>query len=577
MNIPRSEHPRPDFERENWLCLNGEWDFSFDKPSFDKKITVPFTFETALSGIGDGSFHEKVFYRRRFTLPEDMCGKRVLLHFGAVDYECSVFLNGENVCRHRGGQSSFSCDVTEYVKPENELRVFVRDDPFDLSQTRGKQYWEREPADIFYPRTTGIWQTVWLEAVPDVYIKECRITPLFDERAVSFEYVLNGFTTDTEFCADVSFGGTTAARVKHLVTSRRGAFTVCLDERNLKVWKPFDVLTWSPEDPRLFDVELSLSESGAVTDSVKTYFGMRKVEIKDGEFLLNGRPYYQKLLLDQGYWRESLLTAPSDDAFIKDIELTKAMGFNGVRKHQKAEDPRFLYHADRLGLLVWGETAAAYVYNNDYARDMYSEWQEIVCRDLNHPCIAAWTPLNEGWGVQEIVTDRKQQAHSDALIAITKSVDGTRPVNDSDGWMHTSGDILGVHDYSDTGEKLISHFKDKDTILSFFPGGRRLFADGYSYAGQPVMLTEFGGVKYAPGGGETSWGYQESATAEEFLAKYRELVEAVYSCPDIKGFCYTQLTDVETEQNGLLTYDREPKTDLAKIKEINDEMPSQIK
>ena len=253
------------------------------------------------------------------------------------------------------------------------------------------------------------------------------------------------------------------------------------------------------------------------------------------------------------------------------------MGFNGVRKHQKAEDPRFLYHADRLGLLVWGETAAAYVYNNDYARDMYSEWQEIVCRDLNHPCIAAWTPLNEGWGVQEIVTDRKQQAHSDALIAITKSVDGTRPVNDSDGWMHTSGDILGVHDYSDTGEKLISHFKDKDTILSFFPGGRRLFADGYSYAGQPVMLTEFGGVKYAPGGGETSWGYQESATAEEFLAKYRELVEAVYSCPDIKGFCYTQLTDVETEQNGLLTYDREPKTDLAKIKEINDEMPSQIK
>ena len=570
--IPRSEHPRPDFERDNWMCLNGEWDFSLDEKKFDRTIIVPFAFETELSGIGDKEFHKMVWYRKIFKLPERMKAKRVILHFGAVDYACDLWVNGTYIREHKGGQTSFSADITEAVAAddENVIELKVFDDYEDMEMPRGKQFWEQESRGIFYTRTTGIWQSVWIEAVEPLYLESCYITPEFDDKCVCFEYRLSrSGASAVEF--SIAFEGKFAACVSAVPNGKKGMVKVQLDQTGLKSWNFEEELAWTPETPRLFDVEIRTYDEKGVTDLVRTYFGMRKVSIDNGKFMLNNREYYQKLVLDQGYWEESLLTAPSDEAFIKDIELTKAMGFNGVRKHQKVEDPRYLYHADRLGLLVWGELGSAYLYSREYAGRMYTEWIEAVKRDYNHPCIVAWTPLNESWGVQEIKADKYQQAHCNALMYMIKSVDTSRVVIDNDGWEHTCGDLLTIHDYTASGKVLKKHFESLEAVLSLCPGRRSLFADGWSYQGQPVLLTEFGGVRYVPGTEvKHSWGYCDASSAEEFADKYAEIMKAVHESPVIQGYCYTQLTDVEAEENGLLTYQRGLKMPLEKIRAINE-------
>lgn len=570
--IPRSEHPRPDFERDNWMCLNGEWDFSLDEKKFDRTIIVPFAFETELSGIGDKEFHKMVWYRKTFKLPERMKEKRVILHFGAVDYACDLWVNGTYIREHKGGQTSFSADITEAVAAddENVIELKVFDDYEDMEMPRGKQFWEQESRGIFYTRTTGIWQSVWIEAVEPLYLESCYITPEFDDKCVCFEYRLSrSGASAVEF--SIAFEGKFAACVSAVPNGKKGMVKVQLDQTGLKSWNFEEELAWTPETPRLFDVEIRTYDEKGVTDLVRTYFGMRKVSIDNGKFMLNNREYYQKLVLDQGYWEESLLTAPSDEAFIKDIELTKAMGFNGVRKHQKVEDPRYLYHADRLGLLVWGELGSAYLYSREYAGRMYTEWIEAVKRDYNHPCIVAWTPLNESWGVQEIKADKYQQAHCNALMYMIKSVDTSRVVIDNDGWEHTCGDLLTIHDYTASGKVLKKHFESLEAVLSLCPGRRSLFADGWSYQGQPVLLTEFGGVRYVPGTEvKHSWGYCDASSAEEFADKYAEIMKAVHESPVIQGYCYTQLTDVEAEENGLLTYQRRLKMPLEKIRAINE-------
>lgn len=570
--IPRSEHPRPDFERDNWMCLNGEWDFSLDEKKFDRTIIVPFAFETELSGIGDKEFHKMVWYRKTFKLPERMKAKRVILHFGAVDYACDLWVNGTYIREHKGGQTSFSADITEAVAAddENVIELKVFDDYEDMEMPRGKQFWEQESRGIFYTRTTGIWQSVWIEAVEPLYLESCYITPEFDDKCVCFEYRLSrSGASAVEF--SIAFEGKFAACVSAVPNGKKGMVKVQLDQTGLKSWNFEEELAWTPETPRLFDVEIRTYDEKGVTDLVRTYFGMRKVSIDNGKFMLNNREYYQKLVLDQGYWEESLLTAPSDEAFIKDIELTKAMGFNGVRKHQKVEDPRYLYHADRLGLLVWGELGSAYLYSREYAGRMYTEWIEAVKRDYNHPCIVAWTPLNESWGVQEIKADKYQQAHCNALMYMIKSVDTSRVVIDNDGWEHTCGDLLTIHDYTASGKVLKKHFESLEAVLSLCPGRRSLFADGWSYQGQPVLLTEFGGVRYVPGTEvKHSWGYCDASSAEEFADKYAEIMKAVHESPVIQGYCYTQLTDVEAEENGLLTYQHGLKMPLEKIRAINE-------
>ena len=569
--LPRSEYPRPNFRRDPWLCLNGEWEFSIGQKSFDRKIIVPYACETALSGIEDKSFHKTVWYRKAFVLPESMQGKRILLHFGAVDYSCDVWVNGRYIRSHIGGQTSFEADITDALtlSGENIIELKVEDDYTDLEMPRGKQFWELNSRSIFYSRTTGIWQSVWIEAVDPLYLISCHITPEFDDRAVRFEYHLSKIAKAISF--DITFQGADAANLTVVPKSCNGSVSIQLDQTGLQAWNFQEDLAWTPENPRLFDARVTVCSENGITDIIDTYFGMRKVSIENGRFMLNNREYYQKLVLDQGYWEPSLLTAPTDEDFIKDIELTKAMGFNGVRKHQKVEDPRYLYHADRLGLLVWGEIGAAYVYSREYAHRIYSEWMEAVERDYNHPCIVAWTPLNESWGVQEIKVDRFQQAHCNALMYMTKSIDTSRVVMDNDGWEHTCGDLLTIHDYSSTGEMLKKHFESLDSILKMTPGGRSMFADGYGYLGQPILVTEFGGVKYAPESDlARSWGYCEENDLGAYTKKYAELTKAILDSPLIQGYCYTQLTDVENEENGLLTYHRDIKIPLDTIREINE-------
>ena len=325
--IPRSEHPRPDFERDNWMCLNGEWDFSLDEKKFDRTIIVPFAFETELSGIGDKEFHKMVWYRKTFKLPERMKAKRVILHFGAVDYACDLWVNGTYIREHKGGQTSFSADITEAVAAddENVIELKVFDDYEDMEMPRGKQFWEQESRGIFYTRTTGIWQSVWIEAVEPLYLESCYITPEFDDKCVCFEYRLSrSGASAVEF--SIAFEGKFAACVSAVPNGKKGMVKVQLDQTGLKSWNFEEELAWTPETPRLFDVEIRTYDEKGVTDLVRTYFGMRKVSIDNGKFMLNNREYYQKLVLDQGYWEESLLTAPSDEAFIKDIELTESGG-----------------------------------------------------------------------------------------------------------------------------------------------------------------------------------------------------------------------------------------------------------
>lgn len=567
--VPRGEYPRPQFVRDSWMSLNGEWDFSFGTDQFDLKIIVPYVYQSQLSGIGSNNTCDVVWYRKSFILPKEMRGKRILLHFGAVDYLCQVWVNGQHMITHEGGHIGFEMEITEVLhEDENVITVMAEDKVEDLEMPRGKQFWKEESEGIFYTRTTGIWQSVWLEAVNTGYLDHVYITPDLDHRSAKFQYEIRGIKR-AQLKTQISFEGCELADVTIDTRREEGSFTVELDQQLLSKWSFQEEMTWTPEKPRLFDVVYTLIAEGEVIDRITSYFGMRKISIENGRFLLNNRPYYQKLLLDQGYWRKSLLTAPEDEDFVKDIELAKSMGFNGVRKHQKIEDPRFLYHADKAGFLVWGEIAAAYVYSRKYVKRITVEWMDEILRDYNHPCIVAWTPLNESWGVHNIKDNAEQQSHSAAMIYLTKSLDITRPVISNDGWEHTCTDLLTIHDYEWRKEILDERYGSLENILRLCTGGRPLFANGWEYKGQPILITEFGGISYQKGEKE-GWGYSNAVSDEDFAKRYHDVISPLLNSPHIQGFCYTELTDVEQEINGLLTYDREPKIPVDIIRKINE-------
>lgn len=565
--ILRTEYPRPQFKRTEWMTLNGMWDFSFEQETYDQKICVPFAYESKLSGIEKRDLFEKVWYRRTFTIQKKWRQKHIILHFGAVDYECKVWINNQLATYHIGGQTSFSSDITNLiVSGENELRVWVKDYHKELDIPRGKQFWKKQSESIFYTATTGIWQSVWLEAVSEKYIRQVFITPLFDEKSVKFEYEIeNGKGCALE--VSITYNDKLVSQTTTFLQKDKSSFTVVLDEAVLGCWNIVEDLAWTPEKPRLFDVEFRLKYGEAFLDIVQSYFGMRKVSIENGRFLLNNRPYYQKLLLDQGYWPDGLLTAPTDNAFVEDIMLAKKMGYNGVRKHQKVEDPRFLYHADRLGFLVWGEIGAGYAYSRRLAADTIQEWINAVIRDYNHPCIVVWTPLNESWGVLEISDNAKQQNFCKALYATTKAIDTTRLVSDNDGWEHVESDLLTIHDYEYDSSILLKRYSSLEQILRTHPGGRPLYIGEGQYHNEPIIISEFGGISFDKDGSE-GWGYSVAESEQDFLKRYYEVVSPLLQSENVQGFCYTQLTDVEQEINGILTYDRKPKADLEEIRKI---------
>ncbi|HLL55262.1 MAG TPA: glycoside hydrolase family 2 TIM barrel-domain containing protein [Myxococcaceae bacterium] len=579
--IPRAEHPRPDLVRADWRTLNGRWEFDFDDGDrglaerwyapgsrrFTKTIIVPFAFQTRLSGIGDTAFHDVVWYRRALDIPEAFRhgGRRLVLHFGAVDYEAKVWINGELAGAHRGGHVGFELDVTDLLKPEgNEVVVRVHDPSTDRTIPRGKQFWEPRSEGIWYTRTTGIWQPVWIESVDASHVRRLRVTPDVDRSRVAIEAFLSRPAPGSRLRTTVSLKGKLQAQSEVTLTNARPLAVHQLANQRL----------WSPWEPTLYDLTVELvAEDGRVLDRVVSYFGQRKVSTHEGRVYLNNYPYYLRLVLDQGYWPESLLTPPSDEAMLFDIRTAKAMGFNGARKHQKVEDPRWLYWADREGYFVWGEMANAQDYSDEYVARFTEEWQEIVARDYNHPSIIVWVPINESWGVLDIFTDRQQQEHAKTMYYLLRSLDGTRLVIDNDGWEHTDAtDLFALHDYARTGEELAAKYKILETDTTRIPrNARDVLAAGYRYNGSPLMLTEFGGIAYRAGAprAQNEWGYSGIEPTKEALTKRLDgLVKAIVSNKAWAGFCYTQLTDVEQEINGLMTYDRKPKAPPEELKKI---------
>lgn len=586
--IPRSEHPRPDFMRDTFENLNGQWEFAFDdadegikaswyKPGHELPlvITVPFAYQTKLSGLGPtDEIHPIIWYRRTFTVPTAMAGKRVLLRFGAVDYECAVYVNGQMAGTHTGGYAPFALDITNLLRNGgNDLCLRVSDEP-DYTLPRGKQYWDKGLMGCWYTPVSGIWQTVYLEAVGEYGLKQIHITPDIDRHMVTAEIALDRMPcTDLELQLKVTFEGKHCRTVRTTVSDRCSQVPV-----DVVVKGALDSIhLWQPETPALYDVEVTLLKKEEVLDHVRTYFGMRKIENKDGRIYLNNMPIYQRLILDQGYWPDSLTTPPSDEAIRQDIELTLQLGYNGARKHQKVEDPRYYYWADKLGLLVWGEVPSSYAFTDEMVRRMTETLTDFIDRDFNHPSIITWVPLNESWGVRQIYTDKRQQELGRALYHLTKALDGTRLCSGNDGWEQVDTDICALHDYAAEGTVIEKHFENRGMVEAHSCDLRPCYAQGHMPTGKEAfMVTEYGGIAFAnigaqgEMGGMETWGYHEKVTDEEtFFERFQSVTDAIRAIPYCQGYCYTQLTDVMQEINGILTEDRKAKVNVKRFAEAN--------
>lgn len=587
-------YPRPQLQRAHWMNLNGPWRFAFDdenhwsRPTdiqeWTRTIQVPFAPESKQSGIGDTRFHPNCWYEREFDLDAasiSPANSRVLLHFGAVDYHARVWVNGHFVGEHEGGYTSFSFDISSALNPTGSQRITVwaQDDPHDLAKPRGKQDWQLEAHSIWYPRTSGIWQTVWLECVPQTYLQKIRWTPHFERWEIGFESFIGGNKLDDlQLKVRLTVGDPLEGGASYRLLIN-DTYEVINDEihRRIALSDPGiddyrNALLWSPEKPTLIDAQIQLWHNGQLLDEVKSYTAMRTVSIQRDRFMLNGHPYYLRMVLDQGYWADTMMTPPSDEALRLDIELTKRMGFNGVRKHQKIEDPRFLYWADVMGLLVWEEMPSAYRFTPKAVERITREWTEVIDRDASHPCIVAWVPFNESWGVPNLTETPAHRHYVQALYYLTKTLDPTRPVIGNDGWESTTTDILAIHDYDNNSQSLAKRYGTDVKLPDLFqhqrPGGRVLTLDGYPHQGQPIMLTEFGGIAYTPpqdAEAIKTWGYARSNDACDLQQRYSALLMAVNRVELFSGFCYTQLTDTFQEANGLLYIDRTPKFSLDAI------------
>lgn len=578
VDIPRPEFPRPQFERTDWVNLNGQWTFEMDFGSsgeqrgwtntkgLSKKITVPFCPESELSGIGYTDFIPCVWYQRNINIPAEWNGKKILLHFGAADYETKVYVDGKMVGEHKGAGSSFNFDITSYVKAGQQANLVVRvyDNLRGGMQPGGKQCTALYSAGCSYTRVTGIWQTVWMEAVNEQALKNVFAIPDIDQQQLVVRPEFYNEGNNNTLTVEVKDGKKTVAKRTSQASNQS---TIVLPIKNAHLW--------SPEDPYLYDVKYTVKNAqGEVIDEVSSYMGMRKVHISGGYFYLNNKPYFQRLVLDQGYYPDGIWTAPSDEALRQDIEMSKAVGFNGARLHQKVFEERYYYWADKLGYLTWGEEASWVLnINNELAvRNFLTEWAEIVVRDRNHPSLVTWTPLNETWNATPGVYVR----FVNDLYDLTKAIDPTRPINDASGDSHVKTDIWSVHDYTREPDKLIANHTIKAGVEPYRNMKGKDFLS--KYEGQPYMVDEFGGLPWIPKEERAnSWGYGANIdTVEEFYSILEKEIDALKACKHVVGFCYTQITDVEQEKNGIYYYNRKPKFDTARVKAIFEKIPSII-
>ena len=570
----RKEYPRPQFARDDWMSLNGTWEFCFDdkddgqrrglasgKKALPMSINVPFTYEYPASGIGDRTPHGVVWYRREQEIPA-LGARRALLCCNGSDYETDIWVNGEHAVFHRGGFAPFSADVTPFLRTGKNVFVVRCRDALDPVMPRGKQSWTGEPFGCWYVPNTGIWQSIWLEFYGADCIAARSLLPDPEHCSFAGELVtLRGVADEAEIA--VRYADKLCKRVRFTLNGRHTPYAVCLKEES----EVDELHYWSPEYPNLYSVDFTLYAKGKVADVVHTRFGMRKIGTDvDGRVRLNDRPYYQRLILDQGYWKESGLTPPSAEALRRDITLAKAMGFNGARKHQKFEDPYFYYYAEEMGFLAWCEMPSAYRFCVEEIAAVSAQWQEIVAEAQNFTSVVCYVPLNESWGVRKLLTDARQQDFARALYRLTHAIDPTRPVSTNDGWENSDEtDIVSVHDYAKLGDGFAEKYMPQAYDTIYPNGGRRLMQRGAYYAGQSVIFSEFGGIALQKDASGQNWGYNDAAKSEEeFLARYESLMRGIAAC-DFDGFCYTQLTDVQQEVNGLLDEEHNPKFAVEKL------------
>ncbi|MBE5783131.1 MAG: beta-galactosidase [Clostridiales bacterium] len=569
MSLPRPEHPEPQWERKTWCNLNGEWQFSIDHgmsglerglpaaKELDQKIIVPFCPESDLSGIGNKDFMLQVWYKRKVNFDlSSLQGKRLILHFGAADYKTTVWINAHQAgTPHIGGQTPFSYDITGLIQDgENDITVCCFDDTRAV-QPNGKQAQTYLSSVCRYTRTTGIWQTVWYEIVPENHIKAVRMDTDIENATLSVSATLSG---RDDLSAEVYYEGKKVGEALKKNQSITAHMEIALSETHL----------WDVGQGKLYDIVFRFGQ-----DEVKSYFGMRHVEMRDGKFYLNGKSVFQRLVLDQGFYHDGIWTAPKDQALLNDIEIAMAAGFNGARLHQKVFEPRFLYHADKMGYLVWRETANSGMDYSDMATfpEFISPWLNSMERDYNHPSVVIWCPINETWDFGPL-KKRADPLFVRKAYEETKRLDPSRPCVDTSGLYHVITDIFDVHDYEQDHEVFKARYKeaaDQGTL-------REKHSARQTWKGEPLMVSEFGGIGYQLAhngfaeGRLTPWCHRNVWTPEEFYEAYKNWVDVMLDNPRICGFCYTQLTDIDQEQNGFFTYEtRKPKVPLGPLKEIN--------
>lgn len=588
-HLDAAGHPRPQLIRDpDWRDLGGSWRFAHDDEDrgradrwmdpatsapFTGTVTVPYPPESAASGVADTAFHPVLWYRRTIDVARPTAGRQLLLHFGAVDHRAEVWLNGRLVGRHEGGHTGFTCDLTDAVDRDGEQTLVVRaeDQPLDATQPRGKQDWRRDPHVIWYHRTSGIWQPVWLEEVPAEHIALLHWTPEVAHARVRCRLRLGHWPRrPLTVTVRLTRGERVLAEQRTLIEGQETEFDVAVPA--LRHGQDLDDLLWRPERPQLVDAVVELRDAAEDTpvDRATSYLGLRDIGWDDGVFLLNHKPYFLRFALQQGYWPASHLSASAEE-LRRDVQLAKEIGLNGLRIHQKVEDPRFLYWADRLGLLLWEEMPSAYAFGARTVERVVAEWTEAVSRDLSHPSIVAWVPINESWSVPNPALVPAQRHFMDTLYHLTKALDPSRPAVSNDGWEISAADIWGVHDYTQHAHVLRERYGHaslrQGELAEQWPGAKRLTLDGVRHQGQPVVLSEFGGATFEPAEGAEWFGYDTVATKEDFAKRLADLVTAAVDS-GLAGYCYTQFTDTEQETNGLLTPDRRPKIPLAELRDI---------
>ncbi len=574
MMILRQEYPRPHFARATWQSLNGPWYFDFDDDDeglshdfhlethhFSRTIIVPFAPQSVTGGINDENLHDVMWYQKKVTLNGNFENGRILLCFNAIDSEATIWVNGKFAAFHRNGYSSFESDISDYVNNgENTITIRVKDG-YDTTQPRGKQFWKVKPEECWYTATSGIWQSVWLEKVGIDYLVGLRMTPDIDTNFVLFELETLGKAEEAEIT--VSFAGRPVKKITFTLDGKYTKQVINLKEEN----SVYEVHLWSPEHPNLYQVRICLKSAKNDLDVVNTYFGMRKISLDENQRIcLNNIPLYQRLILDQGYFKDGDLTATSIDQFEKDIGLAKKMGFNGARKHQKIEDPYFYHYANKMGFLVWGEMPSTYEFNHNSVKNNFSQFIDLINQLYNHPSIICWVPVNESWGARKALVDKAQQSMIKSLYHLCKTLDQTRIVSANDGWENINEtDFISIHDYAFSADGFEEKYKPEN-IQKLYPMSRKLMANGEIYRGQSMILTEFGGfaIKETMTKGLYSYG---GVAKTDFVKHLEDFLNTIRRA-SFSGFVYTQLTDTKQEANGLLDAEHQPKIDISLLNEV---------